>query len=152
MSNLKQSIEDLLKTAQKRNINIRGRSEGLWFIVEKLRLDPRFTMPETDVMIKFETTSYDPVVLIPQDVSLRPDAGISDDFIEASNYIEGWKSIFPGLFLDVNGEMLELVLSVAGILGNLSLFNLVSPEAIEIARNEINAEFINDTVSDKETE
>jgi len=152
MSNLKQSIEDLLTTAHKRNIYIRGSSEGLWFIVEKVRLDPSFTVPESDVMIKFENASHDPMVLIPQDVSLRPDAGIPDDFIEASNYIEGWKSIFPGLFLDVNGEMLELVMCVAGILGNLSLFSLVSPEAIEITGNEIIAEFIDNTVSDKETE
>ncbi len=152
MSNLKQSIEDLLTTAHKRNVNIRGSSEGLWFIVEKLRLDPRFTMPEADIMIKFETTSSDPMILIPQDASVRPDAGISDHFIGSSSYIEGWKQIFPGLFLEVNGELIELIFSVTGILGNLSLYNLVSPEPIELPEKEVISEFTDDPEKDNNAE
>ena len=131
MSNIKQAIKELLVHAKERNFDIKGDAEGLWFIVEKVRLDPRFNVPETPVMIKFENASNNPAVLIPQDISIKPDAGISDSFIESSTYIEGWQSIFPGLFLDVNGELIELIFSVAGILGNLSLYNLVSPNDIQ---------------------
>jgi len=145
MSSIKQSIEELLVSAQERNFDIKGDAQGLWFVIGKVRLDPRFNVPETPVMIKFEKTSNNPAVLIPEEVSIKPDAGISDSFIESSTYIEGWRCIFPGLFLDVDGEMIELIFGIAGILANLSLYNLVSPENIETAEaNEVEvvAEFV----------
>lgn len=127
-------------------------ADHLWFVIEKLRLDPRFNVPESDVMIKFEKASNNPTILIPKEVSIKPNAGISNDFIVSAMYIAGWKSVFPGIFLDVNGELIELIFSIAGILGNLSLFNLVSPKPIETGGNEIIAEFVDAAEQDDESD
>ena len=146
MSKIKRTIEQLLVSARERNIDIKGNAEGLWFVIGKVRLDPRFNVPETSVMIKFEKASNNPAVLIPEEVSIKLNAGISDSFIESSTYIEGWRCIFPGLFLDVDGELIELIFGVAGILANLSLYNLVSPENVEVTEErrvkEVIAEFV----------
>ncbi len=145
MSQIKQSIQDLLTNANNRNVRIRGVAEELCFVVENVKIDTRFTVPESDVMIKFEGNSNDPMILIPHDVSIRPDARITDSFIESTSNVEGWKSVFPGLFLDVNGELIELIFSVTGLLGNLSLYNLVSLESIDLPDNEIIADFVDET-------
>jgi hypothetical protein len=132
MSKTKQSIEQFLVNAQERNLKVRGNAEELWFAIDGIKLDPRFNVPETPVMIRFEENSNDPIILIPEEVSIRPDAAISDKFIESSGHIVGWHSVFPDLFLDIDGEIIELVFSVSGVLANLSLYNLVSPESIEM--------------------
>ena len=94
-------------------------------------------------MIKFKDDSNNPIILIPEDVSIKPSAAISDSFFDLESPQEGWRCIFPNLFLDVDGEIIELLFSVAGTLGNLSLYNLVSPESIEKPEGvEITAEFV----------
>ncbi|MCK5175131.1 MAG: hypothetical protein KAR47_17180, partial [Planctomycetes bacterium] len=126
MSKTKQSIEQFLVNAQKRNLKVRGNTEDLWFAVDGIKLDSRFNVPETSVMIRFKENSNDPIILIPEEVSIRPDTAISDKFIESSSHIEGWHSVFSNLFLDVDGEIIELLFSISGVLANLSLYNLVS--------------------------
>ena len=68
--------------------------------------------------------------MIPDQVQIKPEAQITDDFIVPIMYPVGWNGIFPGVFLDVNNDIPELVLSVAGALANLSLFNLCSENDI----------------------
>lgn len=142
MSKIKQSIEQFLVNAQERNLKVRGNAEDLWFAIDGIKLDPRFNVPETPVMIRFKENSNDPIILIPEEVSIRPDTAISDKFIGSPDSIEGWHSVFSNLFLDVDGEIIELLFGVSGVLANLSLYNLVSPESIEITNTkEIIAEF-----------
>ncbi len=149
MSKTKRSIEQFLANAQERNLNVKGNAEELWFVVDGIKLDPRFNLPETPVMVRFKENSNDPVILIPEEVLIRPDAAISDKFIESSDHVEGWRSVFSNLFLDVDGEIIELLFSISGVLANLSLYNLVSPESIEMANgNEVIAEFIDANESD----
>ena len=149
MSKIKQSIEQFLVNAQKRNLKVRGNSEELWFAVAGIKLDSRFNVPETPVMIRFKDNSNDPIILIPKEVSIRPAAAISDKFIDPSDHIEGWRSVFSNLFLDVDGEIIELLFSISGVLANLSLYNLVSTESIEMANdNEVIAKFTNANESD----
>ena len=149
MSNTKRSIEQFFANADERNLKVRGSAEELWFVVDGIKLDHRFNMAQTPLMIRFPEGSNDPVILIPEEVSLKPDADILCSFIESSDCIKGWNSIFPGLFLDVDGEVIELLFSIAGVLGNLLLYNLVSPENIETANNnEIIAEIINENETD----
>ena len=144
MSKTKQSIEQFLVNAQDRNLNVKGNAEELWFVIDGIKLDSRFNVPETTVMIRFKENSNDPIILIPEEVSIRPDAAISDKFIDSSDDMEGWNSVFSGLFLDVDGEIIELLFSISGVLANLSLYNLVSIENIEIANDEeVIAESIN---------
>ncbi len=149
MSKIKRTIEQFLVNAQERDLNVKGNAEELWFVINGIKLDSRFNVPETPVMIRFKENSNDPVILIPEDVSIRPDAAISDKFIDPSGHIEGWHSVFPDLFLDVDGEIIELLFSVSGLLANLSLYNLVSPESIEMIKgDEVAAEFIDANESD----
>ncbi len=136
MSKTKQSIEQFLVNAQERNLKVRGNAEELWFAVDGIKLDSRFNVPETPVMIRFKENSNDPIILIPKEVSIRPDADISDKFIDSSGDMEGWHSVFSGLFLDVDGEIIELLFSISGVLANLSLYNLVSIENIEMKDDE----------------
>jgi len=82
MSKTKQSIEQFLVNAQERNLKVRGNSEELWFIVDGIKLDSRFNVPETPVMVRFKENSNDPIILIPEEVSIRPDAAIFDKFID----------------------------------------------------------------------
>lgn len=135
MSKTKQSIEQFLVNAQERNLNVKGNAEELWFVVDGIKLDSRFNVPETPVMVRFKENSNDPIILIPEEVSIRPDAAISDKFIESSDYLAGWRSVFSNLFLDVDGEIIELIFSISGVLANLSLYNLVSTESIEMAND-----------------
>lgn len=145
MSKTKQSIEQFLVNAQERNLNVKGNAEEQWFVIDGIKLDPRFNVPETPVMVRFKENSNDPIILVPEEVSIRPDATISDKFIEPSGHIEGWRSVFPNLFLDVDGEIIELLFSISGVLANLSLYNLISPKSIEVANdNEIIAELSGD--------
>lgn len=144
MLQIKKSIQDLITNANNRKVHVRGDAEELWFVIEGVRVDSRFTVLESDIMIKFENNSNNPTILIPQNVSIRPNAKITDCFIESTSEVEGWKSIFPGLFLDVNGELIELIFSVTGLLGNLSLYNLVSLESINLPDNEIIANFVDE--------
>ncbi len=142
MSKTKRSIEQFLVNSQERNLNVKGNAEELWFVVDGIKLDSRFNVPETPVMVRFKENSNDPIILIPEEVSIRPDAAISDKFIESSDYLAGWRSVFSNLFLDVDGEIIELIFSISGVLANLSLYNLVSTESIEMANdNEVIAEF-----------
>ena len=148
MSKIKRTIEQFLINAKERNLNVKGNAEELWFVVDAIKLDSRFNVPETPVMIRFKEDSNDPIILIPKEVSIRPDAGISDSFIKSCD-IEGWHSVFPDLFLDVDGEIIELIFSISGVLANLSLYNLVSPENIEMAKGkEVIAEFVDANESD----
>lgn len=149
MSKTKRSIEQFLENANERNLKVRGNAEELWLVIDGIRLDHRFNMAQTPLMVRFIEGSNDPTILIPEEVSLKPDADISGTFIEPSDCIKGWSSVFPGLFLDVDGEIIELIFSIAGAIGNLSLYNLVSPESIETANsNEIIAEFDNKNETD----
>ena len=142
MLKTKRSIEQFLVNAQERNLNVKGNAEELWFVVDGIKLDPRFNERETPVMVRFKENSNDPVILIPEEVSIKPDAAISDKFIESCD-VEGWRSVFPNLFLDVDGEIIELLFSISGVLANLSLYNLVSPESIKIQNDkEIITEFV----------
>jgi hypothetical protein len=127
---IEKAIEQFLASAQERNLNVHGNPEKLWFVIDGIKLDPCFNLQETPVMVRFQQDSNEPIVLIPEDVAIRPDAGISDTFFNSWTCIKGWRCIFPGLFLDVNEDVLELVFSVAGILANLSLYNIVSREDI----------------------
>ena len=143
MSKTKQSIEQFLVNAQERNLKVKGNVEELWFAVDRIKLDSRFNVPETLVMIRFKENSNDPIILLPKEVSIRPDATISDNFIDSSDDMEGWNSVFSGLFLDVDGEIIELLFSISGVLANLSLYNLVSNESLEISNDkEVIAESI----------
>jgi hypothetical protein len=135
MSKTKQSIEQFLVNAQERNLKVRGNAEELWFVIDGIKLDPRFNVPEAPVMVRFKENSNDPIILIPEEVSIRPDAAISDKFIDSSDHIEGWHTVFSNLFLDVDGEIIELLFSISGVLANLSLYNLVSIESIEMAND-----------------
>ena len=100
-------------------------------------------------MIRFKENSNDPIILLPKEVSIRPDTAISDKFINSSDDMEGWNTVFSGLFLDVDGEIIELIFSISGVLANLSLYNLVSPESIEMAKGkEVVAEFVDANESD----
>lgn len=130
MKNIVESIKQFLEMTKERNLDVNGSAEELWFIINGLKLDPCFNVPETRVMIKFRQGFNDTIILIPEDVAIRPDAGISSDFIIPIMDNGEWKCIFPNTFLDVNGEILELVFSVAGALANLSLYNLVSKKNI----------------------
>lgn len=151
MSKIKQSIEQFLVNAQERNLKVRGNAEELWLAVDGIKLDSRFNVTETPVMIRFKENSNDPVILIPKEVLIRPDATISDEFINQSDEIEDWNSIFSGLFLDVDDEITELIFSISGVLANLSLYNLVSPESIEnVNSKEIIAEFSGENESEKQ--
>jgi len=149
MSKTKQSIEDFLVNAQERNLKVRGNADELWFAVDGIKLDSRFNVPETPVMIRFKENSNNPIILLPKEVSIRLDAAISDEFLGPSGEIEGWNNVFPNLFLDVDGEITELLFSISGVLANLSLYNLVSPESIEnVNSKEIIAEVIGDNESE----
>lgn len=149
MSKTKQSIEQFLVNAQERDLNVRGNAEELWFAVDGIKLDSKFNVPKTPVMIRFKEDSNDPIILIPEEVSIRPDAAISDKFIESSDHVAGWHSVFPDLFLDIDGEIIELVFSVSGVLANLSLYNLVSPESIDVIKgDEVATEFVDANESD----
>jgi hypothetical protein len=128
MKNMTESIKQFLKMARERNLDVNGSAEEWWFIINGIKLDSRFNVPQTKVMIKIRAELNDAVILIPNDVVIRPDAGISCDFITTTT--AGWNCIFLNTFLDVNGEIIELVFSVAGALANLSLYNLVSKKDI----------------------
>jgi hypothetical protein len=144
MSALNRSISQFLATARERNLDVKGNAKELWFTVNGVKLDSRFNVPETQVMIRLRENSLSPLILIPENVTIRPEAGISGEFINSVVYPKGWQCVFPGLFLDVDDELIELLFSVAGVLGNLTLYNLVSPEGIEKPeREEIIAEFVN---------
>ena len=143
MSRIRESIEEFIASAQERSLHVTGNADELWFVVDDIALDSRFSAPTTRVMIRFEEDSNDPQILIPEDVCIDPSAAISDTFIDSASCIEGWHRVFPNLFLDVDGEVVELLFSLAGVLGNLSLYDFVSPESIEKPNEEeFTAEFI----------
>jgi hypothetical protein len=130
MKNVTESIEQFLDMARERNLDAKGIARELWFVINELKLDPRFNVPQTKVMFLIHPRSNDALILIPEDVIVRPDASVSCEFITSVRYPAGWKCIFPNTFLNVNGEIIELVFSVAGALANLSLYNLIDPKGI----------------------
>lgn len=129
MKNVIESIEQFLEMAKERNLKADGSARDLCFTVDGLKLDPCFNVSQTRAMFLIHPRSNDALILIPQDVVVRPDAGVSCEFITSARYPAGWKCIFPNTFLNVNGEIIELVFSVAGALANLSLYNLIKPKA-----------------------
>jgi hypothetical protein len=137
MKDIAKSIEQFLEMARERKFSVSGNATDSCLVINGLKLDSRFNVPETNVMIRFRPESNDAIILLPKDVAIRPDAGLSSEFIEPVDNPEGWNCVFPNTFLNVDGDIFEVVFSVAGALANLSLYNLVSPNPITRSANAI---------------
>ncbi|HBG28994.1 MAG: hypothetical protein A2Y10_14770 [Planctomycetes bacterium GWF2_41_51] len=129
MKNVIESIEQFLSMAKERNLDASGNPNNLCFTVNGLKLDQCFNVPQTRVMFIIHPQNKDALILIPEEVAIRSDAKLSCDFISSSRFPVGWKCVFENTFLNI-GNVFELVFSVAGLLANLSLYNLIRKQDV----------------------
>jgi hypothetical protein len=124
----KQSIAELLSSAQQNGLGIEGSAEGQWFVINNVKLGKQFNKPIANVMIKFLADSKDLVILVPENLNVSPDSQICPNFVGTIPCFKGWKPLCPHMFQEVADEILEFVACLTGFLANPALCGLMGCE------------------------
>jgi len=128
ITNKRHSIENLLTTAQQHGFEIEGNSDAQWFLIKDVTLGNCFNEPTTNIMVKFHDDSNDPIILLPENLSINTENGICGNFLEKTPYIKDWKSLCPHMFQDIGDELFEFITCLTGFLANPSLCGLMGCE------------------------
>ncbi|MFC1782746.1 ThiF family adenylyltransferase [Planctomycetota bacterium] len=139
-----QQIKELLDMTRDKGLDTEGDPDGLWFAIKNIKLGPPLNEPEADVMVKFTTHTNNPIILLPDKITLNQEPNVCPNFLEKSTYIKGWRCLCPHMFQDVGNEMFEFVLCLIGMLAKPDLCGLmgcegkeVVDESVELKRNDI---------------
>ena len=135
-TNIKQSIANLLTTAQQQGFEVEGNADAQWFLIKNAKLSRQFNKPKTSIMVKFIDDSKDPIILAPDNLEIEPDSGVCTSFLGKSPYIKGWKSLCPHMFQDIGDEMLEFVACLTGFIANPLLCGLMGCEGKDRIKKE----------------
>jgi len=125
---IKQSIAELLSKAKQIGLAIEGNAEGMWFVIKNLKLGKPFSRPKTKLMIKFIADSNDPVMLVPENLNVRPDPQVCPNLVGTTPCFEGWKPLCPHMFQDVADDLLTFISCLTGFLANPPFCGLMGCE------------------------
>ncbi len=136
-TNKKQLIGSLLTAAQQQGFEIEGNADAQWFLIKNVTLSAQFNKPKTNIMVKFNNESKDPIILVPENLSNNTENGICGNFLEKEPYIKGWNALCPHMFQSIGDEMLEFIACLTGLIANPSLCGLMGCEGRALVqRNE----------------
>lgn len=127
-SNIRQSIQNLLTTAQQQGLDIEGSADGQWLLIKNVKTGRPFNKPKTDVMVKFVDESRDPLIFVPENLEIATDNQVCQNFLDKTLYIKGWRTLCPHIFQDVVDDLLAFVSCLIGFLANPSLCGLMGCE------------------------
>ena len=116
-----QEIDELVAATSDNVLDLEADAEGRWFLIKNAKLGPPFNGSETDIMVKFDDDSPDPMILVPDDLEIEGNANICPRLLENCTYVKGWRCLCPHMFQDVSGELLQFILCLMAIMGNPSL-------------------------------
>jgi molybdopterin/thiamine biosynthesis adenylyltransferase len=135
-SNIRQSIQNLLTTAQQQGLDIEGNADGQWFLIRGVKTGRPFNKPKTDVMVKFVDESRDPIIFVPENLDIVTDNQVCQNFLDKTLYIKGWKTLCLHIFQDVIDDMLAFVSCLTGFMANPSLCGLMGCEGRALAKRQ----------------
>jgi len=135
-TNTKQLIANLLATSSKQGFDIEGSAEGQWFLTKSVKLSKEFNRAKTSILVKFIDDSTDPIILVPEQLEINPDASICGNFLATIPYIKGWKPLCPHMFQDIGDELLAFVGCLTGFLANPALCGLMGCEGRALAQRQ----------------
>ena len=87
-------------------------------------------------MVKFVDNSTDPIILVPEELTLDEETNVCPNFLEQAPYIREWRRLCPYMVRDVSDEMFEFVLCLIGFLGKPSLCGLLGCDCPDITNQD----------------
>ena len=135
-SNIRQSIQNLLTTAQQQGLDIEGSADGQWLLIGGVKTGSAFNKPKTSIMVKFIDDSKDPIILVPEGLEIATDSQVCQNFLDKTLYIKGWRTLCPHMFQDVGDELLAFVACLIGFMANPSFCGLLVCEGRALVRQQ----------------
>ena len=132
---ISQCLEVFLNQARENGLDIEGDSNGRWFLINNVKTGESFDTCNTKIMIRFSENSNDPIILVPENLSVKKHSNICPYFIEKTTYISGWKPLCPYMFQDIDDEMLEFIACLMGFMAKPSLCGLMGCEGKNLKAN-----------------
>jgi hypothetical protein len=127
MDDRKRSIARLLNSATDKSIRIAGDPDGLWFMLEHVRLGRERHKLRTCVMVKFLDANK-LVILVPDNIDTHCGMDTCQRFFQKCTFIKGWRAICPYIISEVGNDLLELTQRIAGLIVNPHLCGFVGCE------------------------
>jgi molybdopterin/thiamine biosynthesis adenylyltransferase len=122
------ALVQLLTAAHAKKINIDGDHEALWFLIEDVKLGRPFNRSKAQVMVKFSQNNNNPVILVPEKLTLDVNSNVCPYLLQKSRYIKGWRAVCPYMIQDVGDELFEFITCLTGLLSNPCLCGLIGCE------------------------
>jgi molybdopterin/thiamine biosynthesis adenylyltransferase len=118
--NRTETLNRLLKAAQSTSVNIESDPRGKWFLLKGVRIGSAFNKSKSDVMVKFEDNSNDPIILLPDNITIRSNGDVCKYLLDEYTFIKGWRKICPHIICDVGDELYLFINCLSGLLANPS--------------------------------
>jgi molybdopterin/thiamine biosynthesis adenylyltransferase len=118
--NRTQLLDELLSAALTTSVHIESDPRGKWFLLKSIRIGSAFNKPKSDVMVKFEDKSNDPIILVPDNINIRTNGDVCKYLLDENTFIKGWRKICPHIICDVGDELYLFINCLSGLLANPS--------------------------------
>ena len=124
-TNIIQALTDFVNAVKHSSLEIDADPDGQWFLIKNIRTCTSFNKSKTDIMVKFLEGSNNPVILVPEDLTIEKNNGICPIFIANHTFIKGWKNLCPAMFEDIGDEVFEFVACLVGFMAEPLLCGLM---------------------------